>query len=63
MEFKFKLATSRSMMWLCTLHSHTNTDLLMTEASVSLDTIDDDTLIYVFAFLSVPDILAMRQVS
>lgn len=29
---------------------------------ISLDTIDDDTLILIFGFLTVPDILATRQV-
>jgi hypothetical protein len=32
-------------------------------ARLELDTLDDDTLIYVFAFLSVFDILSVRQVS
>jgi hypothetical protein len=31
--------------------------------SANLDTIDDDVLICVFSFLSVPEILYMRQVS
>jgi hypothetical protein len=31
--------------------------------TIRLDIIDDDTLLYVFAFLSIPEILALRQVS
>ena len=31
--------------------------------AVRLDTLDDDTLIYVFAFLAVPEILSIRQVT
>jgi len=35
----------------------------MSKDMISLDTVDDDTLILVFDFLSVPEILAMRQTS
>jgi hypothetical protein len=34
----------------------------MSKDVISLDTIDDDTLIMIFGFLTVPNILAMRQV-
>jgi len=34
----------------------------MPKDAISLDTIDDDTLILIFGFLTVPDVLAMRQV-
>ena len=34
----------------------------MAKEVISLDTIDDDTLILIFEFLPVPDILVMRQV-
>lgn len=34
----------------------------MANDMVSLDTIDEDTVILIFGFLSIPDILTMRQV-
>lgn len=33
------------------------------DVPISLETTDDDALIYLFAFLSIPELLAIRQVS